>query len=623
MLVLTVVLFLAWFPLLPAGAPSVHLLHWSRGGLQHCDGRECTPGNGRLGQPLLVHALSRTVFSTAALSPSPGGTVLLSEADHLHDAPLVAMMEAANVTDFEWSACGGSLLGVAAPDGGPRLLSPLWQREICSVSRLHVCGAADGSERRRLTKMGAWVGATLGSPFTAIIGGASNDAPPIHTQPTGVFLRSRASPSSVPSSSGSKGTNRSGWCSLHYAEHDTLCTHHMSSFLLQPQDDATAELLEALPSAEFFLSTAYHHFSIHAQRGAVQDAVGLATAEVVTVTKTLTFVVSWEDEVSALLALPAYRSQLLPALQASKARTDHQLLKVPAGSHEGGGGGSVSAHQRLLQDDSASGTVLWDLFLHAEGGDDDDDHHSRGNSAALRSLTVEMMPIVPLKIGTPILHSLAFIPPPTSSMSSSGNCSVKLQTMLPHFDSWSETVVALLQLTIQCREGRDNQMSTSAPPASSAGNSSNRFFLGSVRLDLDLSFVHQEQLPPNANKAFFLPNALLRYRLDDKDLDETRAEWRGEGSGAAEESGGTGIITLVPTDSFKRMFQLLGTNAILGEPASAWTYQQASGVCVVTLSIGDPAMVFNAVALGMLGPTMLIGGLLRVLLSYEDHEKQD
>ena len=550
---------------------SMYHLDWLSTPFSSCSGGSDCP-LGRLKHPILVHASSTTTFPADLTSE-----VLFPD---IHDAPLAMLMNRTNATLLEWSACGGSLLDVSDRVSSRKnvdvvsaedLLSSLKSQQMCSVGSLGVCSTSetDAEAGFQLARIGGWVGAVLGSPFTSVAGTRS---PPIHMRPSGLFLTSseRHSP-------------RGGeWCSLHFSEHDTLCSHHLSAFLNEPRDNATASLLKSLPSFPFFLSTSFHRFSIRAERlGVPLRGRDGRKGHAVRVNKALTFLVTWRDELDQLKQHEIYR----PFLEARKLlRSPSPAVRAPTPV--------VLVVQRFSQDDSARGVLKWELLI---------DHHRNADPEthihAPWSVVVDVLAVVPLKIATPLLHSARL------ESVSGGRCNGTVRSLRPHFDKRSESVMAVLRVSASCCHG---------PSATSLLPNSGPELAMTVFVDMVLSFVHQEQLPPNANKAFFLPNPLVRY-LAASEASAGEAS-RSTISDDVDEDYSTDTLLA------RQVFHLLLAEEG-GSNYRRWLYGRARGICVVTLAIGDAAMVFNAVALGMLGPAMLIGGLFRVMLRRDKPEK--
>ncbi|KEG11819.1 glycosylphosphatidylinositol (GPI) anchor [Trypanosoma grayi] len=551
---------------------------------------------------------------------------------------------------LEWSGCGGSwrsewsaaLYDTSSPisESTTELIYDLSHHTVCYFSGLSACGwgktetldsddensnrSADpnAEARRHHQWLAQFVSSLLSSPLSW------SKETPRHIRPVGA-LHSVSGDGSV-----AAGKGNYHWCSYHLAQHDTVCTQHVSALLNGGRSGKGIE--ERIPDGIFraglltmeeFFSSGFHHFHF----GASQSPVVAQDAAEETEIKLLVRMafVARKGVFGKLAAhwkeyFPSYAGRLTFVVGP---RTNAQLrdaLQFTMGTPQ------VEAAPRS-EENLTSLHSAWtgelaptaQYYITTVG-------HDRGNyrlvvfpptttahqaSDALYGLrpgdTLESLLMFPLHVLRPSLHAMQSNPPGSSTLENA------------FFDDSANVLVVLVKTVLteaHIREARMNE----------EGSMTSGFVV--CEFPFKFGWAALKDMPHDANSNRILPQPVIRLGKSLEDITEaagaatTVTASVGTERCAAPKCAALSMMRIDHQESLERFLESLLRNKPRNESTMScmcYFWLRCNNVAGTTIPVPDPAMVFNVISLGLIFSGVLSGGVTRITRRFFEKPKDE
>nr|CCC47504.1 putative glycosylphosphatidylinositol (GPI) anchor, fragment [Trypanosoma vivax Y486] len=533
---------------------------------------------------------------------------------------------------IEWSGCGGSWRPewsailhdrkYSVDKDTTELIHDLSHHSVCFLSALSACGYDNGENtgygtvlnytvqegdteaRQHQQWLAQFISSLLSSPLTW-----TSDTPR-HVRPIGA-LRSVSNLSGV-----TNNVKRQHWCSYHLAQHDALCTQHISA-LLKGGRIFRAGIFSILN----FFSSRFHHFRLDASQIPLTGENGGEEAEI-TLSMRMAFVVHKADFDTMSshwkTSLPAYADRLYVVLGGSVNQKLSSAIKTVAQSTKvagiSGRGWAEQGKKGDVADDVSKPATFQEVptvhhYISSVGYDRGTYrlvvHPTRaaagpGAGDARYGLspgdTLEALVFFPLHIIRPSLYA----------MRSHVEGSAKLENVF--FDDSANVLVVLVKVEV-----------TEAHLRGGFANMSSSGLDGFVLSEFPYQFgwAGLKDMPHDANSNRILPQPLVRVGRRLKNTGSAVIGNRTLVRPHRCEAPKCTSISSMRIDhqaSLERLMESLlrsAPEADNGVSCMCHYWVRCSNVAGTTIPVPDPAMVFNVVTIGLIFSALVAGGVTR------------
>nr|CCC90078.1 putative glycosylphosphatidylinositol (GPI) anchor [Trypanosoma congolense IL3000] len=548
----------------------------------------------------------------------------------------------------EWSGCGGSW----RPEWGATLynkdfnvdkstadlIHDLSHHVVCHQSTLSACGWVksessnsgdgvssfnDAAARHHHQWLAQFVSSLLSSPLTWW------EDTPRFIRPIGALHSVRAEKFNLSSKTDRPLLNGdTRWCSYHHAQHDTLCTQHVTAMLNGGRSGKDVEehipqgiFRAALLSVEDFFSSVFHHFRFEVVQTPVTSQGNSSEETEVKLVMRMAFVeqnkkfgalaAHWERLFPAyadrltLIVGPKLNSRLSSALQLVVKAQQGKTTVDDKGTERKGPNGQLTG--------DVAATPVAHHFISAVGYDRGtyklvvnpspilptaDRKSNRAYSAQPHMLkpgdTLETLLFFPLHIIRPSLHE----------MRSGVGALSRLENAI--VDTSANVLVVLVHTTVT----EEFLKSREGPTGEVSGGS------GLVVCEFPFRFgwAANKDMPPDANSNRILPQPIIRVGRRTASASGGSATGNGQNPNKQRCETSHCFATVSKRidhqDSLERLMEGLRRQPTT-EPCACYFWLRCSNVAGTTVPVPDPAMVFNVVTLGLIFSAVVAGGVTR------------